>query len=194
MGAVASLLYASSDNSIDFIVAESPFSSLAELCGDLVQKYTKIPVFFSNLLVSGLRKIVLNEAGFDIENVNVLKNIKNVKASILLLHSPEDEMIDIKHSYRIINQANNASLIEIDGDHNKPRDHETIEKIVKFIIETFDERSFEEDIKEEQSNILPSLPGPQRNAHSRKVTDMCVGNYIPENKFRQALKELNPNV
>ncbi|CAG9324671.1 unnamed protein product [Blepharisma stoltei] len=194
MGAVACLLYASSDQSIDFVVAESPFSSLDELCTDLVKNYAKLPAFLSNLIVRGLRKVVLKEGNFDICQVNVMNVIEKIKSKIFLLHSPEDEMVPIKHSYNILEKGNSVSLMEITGDHNKPRDMETLESISTYIIDTFDERSFEEDISEEAVPCLPSLPKPVRSTHCRKKTDICVGNYIPENKFRQALKELNPNI
>jgi alpha-beta hydrolase superfamily lysophospholipase len=72
MGAVAALLYAARDSGISLVIADSPFSSLRELCIDILKQYLvtviqRLPRAISNFLITKLKKIVHEKAGFDIE-------------------------------------------------------------------------------------------------------------------------------
>lgn len=48
-----------------------------------------------------------------------VKNIGN-KIPVLIIHSKDDELIDFKHSKKLISQNPHAKFYEIKGDHNNP--------------------------------------------------------------------------
>jgi len=66
MGAVAALLYASSDESVSFVVADSPFASLELLCSDVMHKHIRLPSLLARFFIGRFRKKVMQLGGFDL--------------------------------------------------------------------------------------------------------------------------------
>lgn len=99
------------------IILQSGFYNLNEIISDVASKY--------------LNYIIKSK--FD--NIKCITKI-NEKIPIMIIHSANDEMINIKHAYKLMEDGkiNSDNLLVIEGDHNKPIISEEIwEKIYKFI-------------------------------------------------------------
>lgn len=99
------------------IILQSGFYNLKELISDISHS------FISFLLQSKFN------------NIDYIKKINN-KIPIILLHSPKDEIIKIKHAYKILKNSNikKENLLIISGYHNSPViNSDNLNKIKKLI-------------------------------------------------------------
>lgn len=101
------------------IIVESGFYNLADM----------ISTFYSSYLVS-----IVNSK---FNNIKYIKKIGN-KINILIIHSKDDETINVKHAYKLKKHGkiDDNNLLIITGSHNSPNINETIMyKIRSFINE-----------------------------------------------------------
>lgn len=90
------------DDSIEGIVADSPFYDLPELLASEVSSRTFIPEFLAKLLKFGIIRSV--DFLYGIKTNDIISGIDSVKdfsSPVLLYHCEDDERIPISHSNRI---------------------------------------------------------------------------------------------
>jgi hypothetical protein len=96
-----------------------------------------------------------------------------VKCPVLLVHSIEDELINISHAKAILQHAKgNVSFVETTGTHNSQREEKVMQKIVGFVLESVEEKPYQEIGSED---IMPGIKCANtlsmRNIRLRKDTE-----------------------
>lgn len=131
MGASAAVLYASEHPSLTLLVADSPFSSLSELIKEQTQKMRWVPSSMSMSLIRKIRKRLMREAKFDIEEVSPVKVVGKCNAPAVFIHSVADELIPIEHSQKLFTMYPNAlkQMHRAEGSHTAHRSACLIEAI-----------------------------------------------------------------
>ena len=143
MGAVTALMYSSKYNStkdiksqykIDCLVLDSAFSNLQTLMDEAVEKIVYLPKIIVDLLKNKVSEIILDKAGFHIEDINpelASYEIKTVPA--LFLHALNDTFINKNHTEKLYNAYNGEKqIIMFDGDHNSKRPVHVLQMISLF--------------------------------------------------------------
>lgn len=134
MGAVTALMFADKDPSIAGMVLDSPFTSLSELSLELAKKHSSVPEWIVGIVMSYIKKTIKENAGFDITELNPLKN--NAPCSFVpayFICATEDELIDPTHTKRLHEVYTGEKIFkEVDGTHNSERDQVTNDSIAIF--------------------------------------------------------------
>lgn len=105
------------------IISQSGFSSLKSIAQEHVP--SSVSYFISS----------------EFDNVTYIKRMRG-KIPILIIHSIEDEIININHAVRLLLARKDASFFRIKGSHNDPQmDEHYVQVINQFIIEHKDSTS-----------------------------------------------------
>lgn len=135
MGAVTALLHSDRDPSIAGIVADSPFSDLRKLAGQLAKKYTKMPGFVVSMGTKIIAKSVKNHANFDLDKVKPIDHVDKAFVPILFGHAKDDDFIEPSHCEELHEKySGDKNYISFDGDHNSMRPQFFEDSIVIFFI------------------------------------------------------------
>jgi hypothetical protein len=135
MGAVTALLHSDRDPSIAGIVADSPFSDLKKLAGQLAKKYTKMPGFMVSMGTKIIAKSVKNHANFDLDKVKPIDHVAEAFVPILFGHAEDDDFIVPAHTEELHEKySGDKNYISFEGDHNSPRPQFFEDSIVIFFI------------------------------------------------------------
>jgi pimeloyl-ACP methyl ester carboxylesterase len=135
MGAVTALLHSDRDPSIAGIVADSPFSDLRKLAGQLAKKYTKMPGFVVSMGTKIIAKSVKNHANFDLDKVKPIDHVDRAFVPILFGHAKDDDFIEPSHCEELHEKySGDKNYISFDGDHNSMRPQFFEDSIVIFFI------------------------------------------------------------
>ncbi|KAL7535388.1 hypothetical protein ACHAWF_007510, partial [Thalassiosira exigua] len=126
MGAVTALLHGDRDPSIAGMVLDSPFSDLARLCEEMVDKARdqgiNVPGFVSSVAIRMIRGSVRRQADFDIKDVSPIAHVPNCFIPALFVAAKNDDFIPKAHSLSLHDAyAGDANMIEVEGDHNSAR-------------------------------------------------------------------------
>eukprot|EP00667_Euglena_gracilis_P003802 EG_transcript_3814 len=143
MGAVTALLYAAASGSgspeaaaggaaaaerpgLAGVVADSAFSSFAELAQELVRGGQVLPVPMPGWLVSvGLWLIgrtVQQRAGFDLGRLSPVTAVPAARVPCLFAHAVEDSLVPAEHSRRLFHSYGGPKRLAVfPGDHNTLR-------------------------------------------------------------------------
>jgi putative redox protein len=100
----------------------------------------------------------------DLENHNLIANIKNLRKAILILHSPQDQIVDISNAGELYHHAHHPkSFISIDGaDHLLSQKKDAL--YVAEVISSWSKRYIDLTV-EEKPNSKISTEGEQVVAH-----------------------------
>lgn len=107
MGASTSLLAASEEPRIQAVVADSPFSDLKAYLQVNLPVWSDLPNFPFTPLILTMLPTVLN---LDIDQVSPREAIRNVEASVLLIHGDGDDLIPYENSKEIFEGGNEALI------------------------------------------------------------------------------------
>eukprot|EP01043_Picozoa_sp_COSAG02_P003434 COSAG02_NODE_83_length_39665_cov_25.213719_33_plen_655_part_00 len=123
MGAVTALLHGDRDPSIAAMVLDSPFSSLRELAGELVNHLDmKIPSFAVSAALSVVKSSVKKRAGFNLDELAPVEHADRCFIPALFGHADDDDFILKRHSELIHEKyAGDKNLVTFPGDHNSQR-------------------------------------------------------------------------
>lgn len=123
MGAVTALLHGDRDPSIAAMVLDSPFSSLRELAGELVNHLDmKIPSFAVSAALSVVKSSVKKRAGFNLDELAPVQHADRCFIPALFGHADDDDFILKRHSEVIHEKyAGDKNLVTFPGDHNSQR-------------------------------------------------------------------------
>ena len=85
-----------------------------------------------------VKQIINKKANFNLDDIDVLKNVENCRMPALFLTSKNDTLINHKHTEKIFEKYKGAKKLEyIEGDHNEARKSETISNIINFLVSHF---------------------------------------------------------
>ena len=124
MGGVTSIMYASRDaSSIQFVIADSPFSSLKGLCKDLVKQHAPVvPGKLVKAAVGKMQRRIFKLANFDIDDLEICKFAKQCIVPSFLFHGEEDDFVLPYHSQLVAdNYAGSCIHHVVKGGHNSTR-------------------------------------------------------------------------
>ena len=123
MGAVTALLHGDRDPSIAAMILDSPFSSLRELAGELVNHLDmKIPSFAVSAALSVVKSSVKKRAGFNLDELAPVQHADRCFIPALFGHADDDDFILKRHSEVIHEKyAGDKNLVTFPGDHNSQR-------------------------------------------------------------------------
>lgn len=163
---------------IQCIIADSPFTNLVVLLKEIALEKVLIPKIFINRLVNYIRKNILNEAGFNISDIDSIKALNHVTCPVLFITGKTDDFIKSYHSHFLYdNYKHNKKFIMFDGDHNTSRPRHVRNEIINFIIETF---TFgiegEINIKYKKICVLTNDLKRRYFEFSQKFEDRCLEN------------------
>lgn len=111
MGSVTSILAGVKSDSIDHIIADSPFSNLRDYLNENLSHWSKLPSFPFNFIIMQIAPLM---AGMDLEKVNTLDAVENLRdKKLLIIHSKKDEAISYKNSEKIYKHIKNHDNTKI---------------------------------------------------------------------------------
>lgn len=136
MGAATALMQATRDPSIAGVVADSPFSDLNTLIGEICKKWVPVPPWILDSVLTLLRKVVRRKAGFDIEEVSPLAHIDKCFVPLYFMHGDKDDFIIPEHSKKLRQECHSeAGLLNISGGtHNSRRPLEHKARATLFLV------------------------------------------------------------
>ncbi|KAJ1490889.1 Alpha/Beta hydrolase protein [Baffinella frigidus] len=147
MGAVTCIMYTSAggDEMVSAMVCDSAFSSLdaviietaasakQKLGEELSPVVTLVPDMMIPMAVSAIRRSIINQAGFDIRDVNPLQRARNLLLPALFAHADHDEMVAPYHSVRLHEvYGGNSTLLRFPGNHNSSRPKFLTDSVLHF--------------------------------------------------------------
>lgn len=132
MGATTALLI---DN--PYVIAkivDSPYESIKTLCNDLAHKMKK------NLKEGAfwiIQKLVNQEAGFDINEVDILQKKREFMVSVLFAHAENDKLIPIDECRNLFEEyeSYDKKFMKLQGGHNSKRKLIWIGYAVKYALQ-----------------------------------------------------------
>ncbi len=133
MGAATALMYTPLDNRITCLGIDSPFSEFKLLAKQLCLSYKGIPNFIVDLVFVFLKKSIKEKIGCDIEEINPIKGVKDIKIPGFFIHGIKDELIPVEHTVNIVNQYSGIKEINVvEGGHNSKRPRHVMRKLANF--------------------------------------------------------------
>lgn len=126
MGAVTSLLSAKlfdKKGIISCIVSDSAFSSLSLLIDEFVSKVVLLPQFFVDMLKKQVGDVIEKKAGFRIERIEPLQEVKKCKnIPCLFCHGLDDTFINNHHCNDLYKAyGGQKEIVMFEGEHNEKR-------------------------------------------------------------------------
>ena len=155
MGAVTAILYANENpNTLEAIILDSPFADLKQVVIHLVKSRQKyIPNFILKGLLLIVRSTIKKKANFDINNIEPLKCVENLKIPAYILFSFADEFIPYGQFEDILRGYGGEKQYEIiDGSHNGIRNLEVCQRIGAFL-----HKHLKDEIKYHHDNISSNI-------------------------------------
>lgn len=180
MGATSCLLYATRDQTLAGVIADSPFSDLNRLCYELVEvgsssmqvNLTLMQVLFS-LVIRLVRSSTKEKTGADIfdPKYRAIEAVKSCVVPVFFVAGDRDRLISIKHSqdlYKIYGSnavhrsgssppSNVMKYMHVvkGGDHNEPRPEAFLNEAQVFLDHVFSGKELPKDLKEEIKTEQP---------------------------------------
>eukprot|EP00242_Pyramimonas_sp_CCMP2087_P018462 CAMPEP_0198204502 /NCGR_PEP_ID=MMETSP1445-20131203/7910_1 /TAXON_ID=36898 /ORGANISM="Pyramimonas sp., Strain CCMP2087" /LENGTH=614 /DNA_ID=CAMNT_0043876401 /DNA_START=312 /DNA_END=2157 /DNA_ORIENTATION=- len=124
MGAVTAALYVTTrDPTIQCVVLDSPFTSLTELCVELVKRQSStLPSWVVRVALQMVKRSVKYRAHFSLSAINPLANMANCFTPILFVHGESDIFIAPRHSEQLYKAAQGPKELLLDkGTHSDIR-------------------------------------------------------------------------
>ena len=165
MGAATALLVKNS--LVVGIIADSPFSTLKDLCSNIA-KTQGFPSLFVSTALWYLSKQVSEKAKFKLDDVNPIEAVKSKTiAPTLYGHSKEDDFIPFNQTEKLFkNHANKIKFLNVlSGGHNDKRPISWIRLAVSFALERF-------GIKVKELNITDCKSLQSQDAHCKNYDEL----------------------
>lgn len=138
MGAATALLHARRDATLACMICDSSFSSLVALAENMVEMGRKqglfAPGFVISLAIRFIRSSVLEQAGFDIYDLNPAEEAEHSIIPLLLIAAEGDAFIPPSHSQLVYyNYAGPKHAFVVPGDHNSIRPKKILDNVAIFL-------------------------------------------------------------
>ncbi|KAH0788090.1 Clan SC, family S9, unassigned serine peptidase [Histomonas meleagridis] len=164
MGAATSLITISKDHTISSAVIDSPFASLHDLAVD-IGSTMPFPKFMVKIYVNYMRRKIQTVAGFNIDDVEPIKDCSTSTTPLFIIHGANDTFIPCEHSKRIFDAYGGPKHIElVPGNHNSQRPQEVIVMAVQHIANAF---GIEIDV-----DAIPSIDDDNASFHFENAFEM----------------------
>ena len=133
MGAATVLLYACTDERINAICMDSPFSDFRTLAKELCTKNISIPNFLVETAMHFVKKTVKSKNDVDIDKLRPIDYAEKTQTPGFFVHAMNDELIPLDHSIKLYEKyAGVKSINVVEGGHNSVRQKHILDKISKF--------------------------------------------------------------
>lgn len=163
MGAVSTLLYASTHPNIRLLILDSPFEDLSILLHEYIDRYKIVSKIAGKYIYRQLKTRIIEQAGFDFEEVSPISVINNCSMPILFIHGTNDTIVPTHHSKDLFEAYEGEKLfIEIDEGHNETRSERVLDSVSMFVVEKFtsDSKTVKpKKVKTPKVNMFPSCGG-----------------------------------
>jgi pimeloyl-ACP methyl ester carboxylesterase len=131
LGGAAAIGAAAEEKAIGVVVVESTFADLINLVEPKWVTKSSLPIFF----MTGVYLMWRLFYGFDLKEVRPLEDLKKVPPRpILLMHSKDDEKIDVEQAYKLANGVPSAKLVIFDSCEHAELYRDEPEKYLDVII------------------------------------------------------------
>ncbi|KAH0787209.1 Clan SC, family S9, unassigned serine peptidase [Histomonas meleagridis] len=139
MGAATAFYAMSEDPTIAGAVADSSFSSLPILIGELGKQYN-VPTVVSKSAVWYVSGKIEKLAKFDIRKVEPIEAAKTCFTPVLIIHGLDDNFINFHHSQDIYDKyaGDDKDILLVEGDHNSERPMEVKVQAIMFLANILD--------------------------------------------------------
>ena len=142
MGAATILLYTHSDSRIKAICVDSSFADFSVLAQNLVYSYMKIPGFIVKGALIFIRKTIMNQNNFDIDDLKPILFCSKTFAPAFFIHALADELIPLDHTLQLYEvYAGVKSINIVEGGHNSSRQLHIIRTVAKFFTQYLNDES-----------------------------------------------------
>ncbi|EAS05128.2 alpha/beta hydrolase family protein (macronuclear) [Tetrahymena thermophila SB210] len=133
MGAVTGLMYIQNNSSIICGCFDSPFSNFMKLASEIGAMKTGLPKFLIKGALSLIQSTILEKAKFNIEELDVLKNLEKASIPCLFVASKQDSFVKSHHTEKIQkNYKGENKLLYFDGDHHEQRPVKLVKQCCDF--------------------------------------------------------------
>ncbi|KAL4430501.1 hypothetical protein ABPG74_005426 [Tetrahymena malaccensis] len=147
MGAVTGLMYIQNNSSIICGCFDSPFSNFMKLASEIGAMKTGLPKFLIKGALSLIQSTILEKAKFNIEELDVLKNLEKASIPCLFVASKQDSFVKSHHTEKIQkNYTGESKLLYFDGDHHEQRPIKLVKQCCEF---------FEQNLIKNTINDIP---------------------------------------
>lgn len=190
MGAATALLHSDDKSHVNAIICDSAFASLPDLMRDIGNSRSGIqcPPWLINSVISLIRMRVKGLAGFDIEDVVPVRNLKSRNVPALFIHARNDNFISVEHTRRLYEEYGGIKeCIEIGGDHNSSRGPKITAVAVDFLVKAL-RRYKRRPASAEPQGTSSSLP-----VHLDRWQSLPPPPPQQESQSARALSEINTN-
>ena len=142
MGAATILLYCHNDSRIKAICVDSAFADFSTLAQSLVYSYMKIPGFIVKGALIFIRKTILNQNDFDIDELKPILFCSKSFVPAFFIHALADDLIPLDHTLQLYEAyAGEKSINIVEGGHNSSRQLHIIRTVVKFFTQYLNDES-----------------------------------------------------
>ena len=134
MGAATTLIYASMDERIKAIVADSPFTDFRRVAKETCLSQVSVPGFLVEGAISIIGKSVFKKNKMKINEIKPIEAVKNCKIPVIFIHAKDDEIIKFQHTLDLYNSyaGSNKKLKDVNGGHNGNRGTFLMESVGQF--------------------------------------------------------------
>ena len=136
MGAATALLVNNPD--VIGIIADSPFSTLKDMCTSIA-KSNGLPSLFVPTALWYIQKKIIRQANFKLSDVSPLEAVKSIKIPILYGHTKDDEFIPVEETIQLYNATKTETkyLNILPGGHNDKRPASWLRYAISFVLDRF---------------------------------------------------------
>ena len=168
MGAATTMLYAHTDERVEAIVMDSPFTDFKRLAKEMCQSMVKIPGFLVDVALGIVNRTVKNKNGMDVNKLRPIDAAELTTTPAIFIHAMTDELIPFQHSMDLCEKyAGEKSLKSCDGGHNSKRPREILDTVGQFFCE-----HLKQGYKDTTNEIIP--------VEEKKEKKESEGNLIEE--------------
>lgn len=136
MGAVAAMIHQdkysqSSQAKVEYIVLDSPFSSVERLVRDVSEAYVTFGEYISMMFYSSIVEVIKGKIGYDFNNLIPLDLCPRLTTPVMFFVGKSDDIvlpIRVKEMHKLY--AGPKSFIIVKGNHESARQQHHIEKMI----------------------------------------------------------------
>jgi pimeloyl-ACP methyl ester carboxylesterase len=159
MGAACSILYASNDPDIGFLILDSPFTSLREVSEQLISSYKIFPKKLFDAIFSGVRQSIVDYANFDLLEVSPVQHIDKCHMPAIFLHATKDQLVSVSQSRELYEKyPGDKYLLELGGGHNSTRPAAVLERVVEILTDIINAPNGCPEVVEEGMKTIRAVP------------------------------------
>ena len=126
------------------LICDSPFCSLKQLCGELVEKARQQGIVVPGIVVTAaialIDRSVQNLAKFSVHDITPIDHVQTCNVPALFIVGADDDFIPCHHSEDLVEyyqKGIRTNLFMVPGGHNDPRPELVFEAVKQFLCNSF---------------------------------------------------------